>query len=67
MIKINKAHAHCDIPCKVYDPAIAQYAALSVIRLIDLIHEVDENLPQRNFTAQISRLSQHQKKSKLKQ
>ena len=57
MIKISKADAHCDIPCKVYDPAIAQYAALSVIRLIDLIHEVDETLPQRNFTAQIARLS----------
>ena len=39
MIKIEKAYAHCDIPCKVYDPAIAQYAALSVIRLIDLISQ----------------------------
>ena len=28
--------AHCDIPCKIYDPAAAQYAVLSVIRIIDL-------------------------------
>ena len=31
------AEAHCDIPCKIYDPAISQVAALSVIRLIDLL------------------------------
>jgi nickel superoxide dismutase len=33
--------AHCDIPCKIYDPAIATVAALSVIRLIDIINEND--------------------------
>ena len=37
------AEAHCDIPCKIYDPAISQVAALSVIRLIDLLHEIDES------------------------
>ena len=36
----ESADAHCDIPCKVYDPASAQIAALSVIRFIDLIQEV---------------------------
>ena len=36
---IKNVKAHCDIPCKVYDPYIAQYAALSVIRLQDLIAE----------------------------
>ena len=42
MFNISKVQAHCDIPCKVYDPYIAQYAALSVIRLIDLIEEMPE-------------------------
>ena len=37
------AEAHCDIPCKIYDPAISQVATLSVIRLIDLLHEIDES------------------------
>ncbi|MCV6590178.1 MAG: superoxide dismutase, Ni [Marinobacterium sp.] len=32
--------AHCDIPCKIYDPQIAQIAALSVIRFVDLIQEI---------------------------
>ena len=37
------AEAHCDIPCKIYDPAISQVATLSVIRLIDLLNEIDES------------------------
>ena len=31
--------AHCDIPCKIYDPSTALIATLSVIRLIDIINE----------------------------
>ncbi|MEP2654023.1 MAG: superoxide dismutase, Ni, partial [Paraglaciecola sp.] len=37
----EQASAHCDIPCKIYDPSGAQVAALSVIRFIDLINELD--------------------------
>ena len=36
---IPTAHAHCDIPCKIYDPATAQIAALSVVRLMDIMGE----------------------------
>ena len=43
MIKIDYVNAHCDIPCKVYDPYMAQYAAISVLRLIDLIDEMPDN------------------------
>lgn len=39
-MKFKIANAHCDIPCKIYDPQIAQIAALSVIRFIDLIQEI---------------------------
>jgi nickel superoxide dismutase len=31
------AHAHCDIPCGIYDPHNAQIAALTVIRMTQLI------------------------------
>lgn len=41
-LNFENADAHCDIPCKVYDPASAQIAALSVIRFMDLIQEVAE-------------------------
>lgn len=33
------ASAHCDIPCKIYDPAPALIAALSVVRLMDIMKE----------------------------
>lgn len=36
------ASAHCDIPCGVYDPATAQIAALTVIRLLDLIKAIED-------------------------
>ena len=41
MFNIPVAHAHCDIPCKIYDPMVAQVSALSVARLVDLILEQD--------------------------
>ena len=31
------AHAHCDIPCGIYDPHLAQIAALTVVRMNQLI------------------------------
>lgn len=36
---IEEAQAHCDIPCKIYDPAPATIACLSLIRMVDLIEE----------------------------
>jgi nickel superoxide dismutase len=35
------AHAHCDVPCGIYDPATAQLAARTVSRMVELI----EGLP----------------------
>ncbi len=37
-----RLYAHCDIPCGIYDPHLAQLAALTVIRMNQLI----ENLGQ---------------------
>jgi nickel superoxide dismutase len=31
------AYAHCDIPCGIYDPHAAQLAALTVVRMVQLI------------------------------
>ena len=36
----EEASAHCDIPCKIYDPAVTQIAVLSMIRMVDLIEEL---------------------------
>lgn len=36
------AHAHCDIPCGIYDPHLAQIAAHTVVRMSTLINELDK-------------------------
>jgi nickel superoxide dismutase len=55
---IATAAAHCDIPCKIYDPIIAQVACLSVLRFIDLIQELSVK-PQLTVAeySQLSRLT----------
>ncbi len=39
LFNFKSASAHCDIPCGIYDPITAQIAALTVVRMIDLIDE----------------------------
>jgi len=34
------AQAHCDIPCGIYDPSTAQIAALTVVRMMDLMADL---------------------------
>ena len=38
---IQQAKAHCDVPCGIYDPITAQIAALTVVRMIDLIEALE--------------------------
>ena len=42
LIGFTEVSAHCDVPCKIYDPATAQIATLSVIRFLDLINELND-------------------------
>jgi nickel superoxide dismutase len=57
VIHFKTAQAHCDIPCKIYDPATAQLAALTCVRLMDLIKEIEDKgaLSVADY-AQVSRL-----------
>jgi len=34
---IEQAKAHCDVPCGIYDPIVAQINALTVVRMMDLM------------------------------
>ena len=36
----EQAQAHCDIPCGIYDPSTAQIAALTVVRMMDLMADL---------------------------
>lgn len=38
-------YAHCDIPCGIYDPHLAQVAAHTVLRMTSLINELPEPKP----------------------
>ncbi len=49
----NTVSAHCDIPCGIYDPHLAQLSALTVIRMLDLMIDLqnthkDTDLEFRN-------------------
>lgn len=53
----STASAHCDIPCKIYDPISAQIAVLTMIRMVDLLNEINEKSDlTANDQAQFSRL-----------
>ncbi|MBT5934826.1 superoxide dismutase, Ni [Sulfurimonas sp.] len=38
MFKLDEVKAHCDVPCGIYDTNRAIVAALSVVRMVDLIN-----------------------------
>ena len=57
-MKIRDASAHGDIPCAVFDPGVAQYAALSVVRFLDLIGVMPEKIESKKDLAHLSRLVQ---------
>ncbi len=40
---VTRVKAHCDIPCGIYDPITAQIAALTVVRMIDLMTQLEES------------------------
>ena len=40
LVGIKRVKAHCDIPCGIYDPHQAQVAALTVIRMLDLMADL---------------------------
>ena len=55
MFELKIAHAHCDIPCKIYDPIVSLVAGLSVVRLTDILLEL-ENIDSMSGQAQFARI-----------
>ena len=56
-LTFNVSQAHCDIPCKIYDPIEIQVAVLTIIRTTDLLMELnDKDEKTANDNAQFSRL-----------
>ncbi len=44
----EQAKAHCDVPCGIYDPITAQIAALTVVRMIDLMADLESKAGEKN-------------------
>ncbi|MBN1304137.1 MAG: superoxide dismutase, Ni [Anaerolineales bacterium] len=62
----NRAKAHCDIPCGIYDPGTAQIAALTVVRMMDLIAALEgEGVAKDNSMARyVAVKEEHAEKAK---
>lgn len=39
--EFEQVSAHCDIPCKIYDPITIQISVLSMLRMVELIDELN--------------------------
>ena len=52
---LDIVNAHCDVPCGIYDPHSAQVAALSVIRMIDLMAEAQKEKEDSNYFNKMAR------------
>lgn len=48
-----RAHAHCDIPCGIYDPHLMQIGALTIIRMNQLIEVLQQ--PADNNKAELDK------------
>ncbi|PID66081.1 MAG: superoxide dismutase, Ni [Gammaproteobacteria bacterium] len=44
VVSFNRVAAHCDVPCGIYDPMVAQIAALTVIREVDQLNEIADKV-----------------------
>jgi nickel superoxide dismutase len=54
--ELEEASAHCDIPCGIYDPHLAQVAALTVIRMVDLMTDLmKDHQPSPDFFNSMAR------------
>jgi len=64
------AQAHCDIPCGIYDPSTAQIAALTVVRMMDLMTGLAEGEDKNtvdfhnSMTRYIASKEEHAEKAK---
>lgn len=67
----QKAYAHCDVPCGIYDPKPAQIAAATVLKMVQKLLEIKaspgtpEELQARNsFVRMVWTKEEHARKCK---
>jgi nickel-type superoxide dismutase len=68
LFNVQEATSHCDIPCGIYDPRDAIQAAQTVVRMTELLEELDfSNGPSASLGNSMARFvaakEEHAKKS----
>ncbi|RME07493.1 MAG: superoxide dismutase, Ni [Anaerolineae bacterium] len=65
-LQFERASAHCDVPCGIYDPIVAQINALTVVRMIDLMAALEgEGVAYQNSMSRyIAVKEEHAEKAK---
>ena len=59
--------AHCDVPCGIYDPHLAQVAAHTVLRMTNMIDELQASSPEPPFEERKRIISQISRLTKVKE
>lgn len=62
LIPLRIVYAHCDIPCGVYDPHIAQMAAHTVIRMTQLLKEAEKEKDSVARESKVARMTRVKEK-----
>lgn len=63
LLPTQSVHAHCDIPCGIYDPHNAQMAAHTVLRMTQMINDLNtskdepDSEERKKIISQLSRLT----------
>jgi nickel superoxide dismutase len=58
-LHFDVAQAHCDIPCGIYDPIGAQIAAVTVVRMIDLMNDFDAKATEKSGKDYVMAISRY--------
>ncbi len=57
LLPIDEVHAHCDIPCGIYDPITAKIAAQTVLKMVMKIQALEQPDGAEGRTAYVNSLS----------
>ena len=65
-MSFQQAKAHCDVPCGIYDPIVAQINALTVVRMMDLMAALEGEGPafDNSMSRYIAVKEEHAEKAK---
>lgn len=67
ILPTNTVYGHCDIPCGVYDPHNAQMAAHTVIRMTNMLNELEPSKEEPDFEERKRIISQIARLTRVKE